>query len=307
MSDPWVAPDSPSEAPPRPAAPAATGARRRGGDREVVPVPVPLRPLGAAERLDGALRILKLAPATVLALTAVAVVPVELLTSALLPLDDDPIARAVFGAPTTSLVTDDTGASPLLPLVFLLLDAVVLAWVAAGLSQLVTGWHVGRRDDTATVLRGALQRLPALLGAVVLVHLAEGLGLAVFALGALVPMTWFALAAPVVGAEQLGPWKALGRSFSLSKRAFSSVLGTCLLVAVVSVGLRVALAGIGALTVAEAVPGEWVLLTAIGIAVRLVVEPLVAGTAVLLYLDLRVRHEGLDIELAAIDRVDRAR
>ena len=303
--DPWVAPDAQAEPPPRPAAAPVGPARRVGAGRPEVPVP--LRPLGVGERLDGALRILKLAPSTVLTLTAVAVVPVELLSSALLRLGDDPIARATFGAPMTSLVTDDTGAGAAGPLIFFLLDALALLWVTAGLSQLVTGWHVGRRDDTATLLRSGVQRLPALVGAVLLVHLAEGVGLVALLVGALVPMTWFALTAPVIGAEQVGAVKAMGRSFSLAKRAFLSVLGTCVLVGIVATGLRVALAGLGALAIESSVPGEWVLLTAIGIVVRLVVEPLVAGTAVLLYLDLRVRHEGLDIELAAIDRIDRAR
>jgi hypothetical protein len=270
-------------------------------------VPAPLRPLAVAERIDGALRILKLAPATVLTLTAVAVVPVELLTSALLRLGDDPVARALFGAPTASIVTDDTGGGALGPVLFFLLDALALAWVASGLSQLVTGWHVGREDDARTLLRAGLQRLPTLLGVVLLVHLAEAVGMVALLVGGLVPMTWFALAAPIVGAERLGIRKALGRSFALGRRAFGSVLGTCVLVALVATGLRIALAGLGAAFIEATIPGDWVLLTAIGIAVRLVIDPLVAGTAVLLYLDLRVRHEGLDIELAAIDRIDRAR
>jgi hypothetical protein len=305
VSDPWVAPDVPAEPAARPPLPSASGRRTPG--RPEVRVPAPLRPLGVAERLDGALRILKLAPSTVLTLTAVAVVPVELLTSALLRLDDDPVVRALFGAPIASAVTDDTGAGAAGPILFFLLDAIALAWIAAGLSQLVTGWHVGRQDDVATLLRRGVQRLPALLVVVVLVHLAEAAGSILLGIGALVPMTWFALAAPVLGAEPVGARRALGRSFSLGRRAFASVLGTCVLVGLVATGLRLALAGLGATVIESAVPGDRVLLTAIGIAVRLVVDPLVAGTAVLLYLDLRVRHEGLDIELAASRRVDRAR
>lgn len=307
MSDPWVVPDAQAEPVTGPAAAAPVVQRRRARASDRPEVPAPLRPLGIAEKLDGALRILKLAPSTVLALTAVAVVPVELLTTALLRLGDDPLPRALFGAPTASALTDDRGASALGPVVFLLFDALALAWVASGLSQLVTGWHVGRRDDAASLLRAGFQRIPALLGAVLLVHFAEAVGLIAVVLGALVPMAWFALTAPVIGAEGLGPLEAMGRSFSLTKRAFMSVLGTCILVAVVATGLRVALAGLGALAIESSVPGDWVLVTAIGIAVRLVLEPLVGGTAVLLYLDLRVRHEGLDIELAAIERVDRAR
>ena len=51
------------------------------------PVPVDLRPLTALERVDGGLRVLKLAPATMVAIAACTVVPVQLL-GALVP--DDP-------------------------------------------------------------------------------------------------------------------------------------------------------------------------------------------------------------------------
>jgi hypothetical protein len=45
----------------------------------------------------------------------------------------------------------------------------------------------------------------------------------------------------------------------------------------------------------------WILPAAVGVVSSLVTMPLVAGITVLIYLDLRVRTEGLDLELRAAD------
>lgn len=269
-------------------------------------MPVPLRPLSLADRLDGALRILKLAPGVVLPLTLAAVVPVELLAAATLRGDDDRVARAFFGAPMAALLTDDTGAGPAAPIAFFLLDALALAFVTAGLTTLVSGWHVGRRHDARSLLRGSARRLPTLAAAVLLVHVVEAVAALGLVLGVFVPMTLYAVVAPVVAAEGTGAWKALGRAFQLARRSFSSVLGTVVLVGVVSIIVRAALAALAGAYADAGLPAGWLVVTAMGIAVRLVTEPLVGGCAVLLYLDLRVRHEGLDLELAIPERLPRA-
>lgn len=306
MTQPWAAPDTPAEAPPAGGPGLAPTPRRRTATAGRPEVPVPLRPLSSAERLDGALRILKLAPATVSALVLVAVVPVELLAALLVRDEDASLVRVLFGATIATLTDDGSGAGATGPLLFVVLDAVVLAWVAVGLAGLVTGWHVGRRDATGEVLRAAATRLPAIVGAVLLVKAAEAVGIVVLVVGALLPMTWFAVAAPVLGAEQAGPVTALRRSFRLTRRHLGSVFGTCALSAGVALVLRASLSTLGGFYVDAGLPGEWVTVTVLGIAVRVVVDTLVAGAAVLTYLDLRVRREGLDIELAATDRLRRA-
>jgi hypothetical protein len=113
-------------------------------------------------------------------------------------------------------------------------------------------------------------------------------------------MTWFAVVVPVIGVEGVGPWRAMGRSFSLTKRAFASTALTCVLVAVIDLFLRFALTTIS-LGFGE-LPAGWAVAAVFNTASRLVTIPFVAGCATLLYLDLRVRLEGLDIELAAADR-----
>jgi hypothetical protein len=45
----------------------------------------------------------------------------------------------------------------------------------------------------------------------------------------------------------------------------------------------------------------WLLAAAVGVLTQLITIPVVAGITVLIYLDLRVRTEGLDLELEAIE------
>lgn len=303
MSDPWAAPDWHPEPELAPGAARAAPARIARPVDHQPEVPVPLRRLTLADRIDGALRILKLAPTPVLALTAVAVAPFELLAAATLHGEDDPVVRTFLGAPVTALVTDDTGANALVPIAFLFLDTVVVGFVCAGLASLVGGWHLGRRPGTPALLRTAAARLPSLAVALFLSHLVQVAFGVLGVIGAYIPLAWWAVLSPVIGTEGLGPIAALRRSYRLSRRSWGLVLGTCLVVGFTCQVLRLSLGAAAGLYAGLGWPGDAAVATAVSVAARLVTVPLVAGSAVLTYLDLRVRNEGLDIELAVADRL----
>jgi hypothetical protein len=135
----------------------------------------------------------------------------------------------------------------------------------------------------------------------------------------------FALATPTVVLEGQGPWTSLARSWRLTKGSSWRVLGIVLLtlilvmVATGVLGLPfdlISLAagsgpsngahgltfGLGSTTVIGT------LITAIGgIVAGAVTRPVLAGTRVLLYTDLRMRGEGLDIALqSATSQQDQA-
>jgi hypothetical protein len=99
----------------------------------------------------------------------------------------------------------------------------------------------------------------------------------------------------------VGPIDAMRRSARLVSRRFWNVLGLALLCWLVeqlfgsAIGLIptffslfMGTEGVG-----------WVLPGVVGILAELVTLPVVAATTVLIYLDLRVRTEGLDLELRA--------
>lgn len=255
--------------------------------------------------LDGAFAILKAAPATIIGFTAVFAVPVQLLGAWLQRdlLGGESLLDVVEGDSSLTGVEQSGTGSGWAQVVLLFGPSLALVFVAAGIVRLVGAWHVGRDIPLGRLLRDMVPLAWPLLASWVLVHLAEGLGLLACGLPALAVMTWFLVTAPVVGAERLGPVKAMRRSARLVARRFWPVLGLIILSSIVmtlfgyaiglvptAVSLLVGTDGLG-----------WVLTAASGILTSLITMPVVAATTVLIYLDLRVRTEGLDLELDATE------
>jgi hypothetical protein len=256
--------------------------------------------------LDGAFSILKAAPATIIAFTAVFAVPVQILGAWLQRdlLGGDSILDLVNGSDASLSSVDTRGFSSTgAQMVLFFGPALALVFVAAGLVRLVGAWHVGRDLSLGELLRGSLPLAWPLLASWALVHLAEAGGMLLCGLPALAVMTWFLVTAPVIGAERLGPIAAMRRSARLVSRRFWPVLGLSVLSGIVAAHFGYALGLVP--TVLSLLVGTdglgWLLTAAAGVLTALITMPVVAGTTVLIYLDLRVRTEGLDLELAAID------
>lgn len=253
--------------------------------------------------LDGGFNILRRAPATIIGLTAIFVVPVFALGSWLNRGADGIDFEAVLDQSDTSFqlvggAGIDGGAAAVLQVG----PMIALVFLAAALARLVSAWYVGHDLTLTALLRGNLAQAWPLVVSWVLVHLLE----AVAVIGLVLPlavMTWFVVTAPVIGAEGLGPIQAMRRSARLVGRRFWMVLGTVLLGFLVEQLFELAIgllpAVMSALLGTEGV--GWVLSAAVGILTSLITMPLVAGITVLIYLDLRVRTEGLDLELEAIE------
>jgi Membrane domain of glycerophosphoryl diester phosphodiesterase len=133
-------------------------------------------------------------------------------------------------------------------------------------------------------------------------------GLTAWVFSVIVLVRW-SVAIPVVMLERKGPLKSLGRSWRLVRRSSWRVFGV-LLVTELVVGIAAELinapfaaasGGFSALTShAQQVNVGGLFLTAVGqIIASTLTAPLLAGVIVLLYADLRMRREGLDITLQA--------
>lgn len=264
-----------------------------------------LGPMTVSDVLDGAFDVLKRAPATVLGYTAVFALPVQLLLSWFQRdlLGGDSIIDVIQANDTEALDRASSGGGTAAQLIGLMGPSLALMFIAAGLARLVGAWQVGRDLSIGDLLRLTLPRTPALLGAWLLVHLAEGVGFLLFAFPALVAMTWFLVTAPVIGAEGLGAVAAMRRSARLASRRFWPVLGLGILSGLVAtlfgyaIGLLPTLL---ALLVGTDGAG-WVLIAVANVLGSLLTMPVVAAATVLVYLDLRVRTEGLDLELEAAE------
>lgn len=253
--------------------------------------------------LDGSFAILRAAPATIIGFTAVFAVPVQLFGAWL--------QRDLFGgslldifedSDTSLLGVDDSGFGDLWAQAVLFFGpALALVFVAAGLVRLVGAWQVGNDLSLGDLLKGSVPLAWPLLASWLLVHLAEAAGALLCGVPALGVMTWFLVTAPVIGAERLGPIEAMRRSYRLVSRRFWPVMGLALLSGLVATFFGYALGFVPtALSLLLGTDGlGWLLSGAAGVLTALITMPIVAGTTVLVYLDLRVRTEGLDLELEA--------
>ncbi len=305
----WAAPEAPAPGGAATAANRGT-ARTPGAAAPVLEVPVPLRPMTVADILDGSFAVLKAAPAKVLGIVAIFVVPVQVLAAYL---QRDLLGGSGFAdllSEDTSVLNasaqQQTATATWGPLILAVVQAITLPFVCGALIKLISGWYAGRDPSASELLRAVGRRWWALLASWFLVHLLEAFSLVLCVLPVLAVMTWFVVTAPVAVAESLGPIRAMRRSVELTRRRFGPCLGVALLTGVVANLLDQAL-GLLPDTVALIVGLDvgWPLLALGGTLSRMITTPLIGAAAALLYLDLRVRTEGLDLELDAIDLFDR--
>jgi hypothetical protein len=265
-----------------------------------------------ADILDGAFAVLKGSPARIIGVVAVFVVPVQILAAFLQRdiLNGQGLSELIQGGDASLVAASNqnqSASATFAPFLLLLGQAVVLPFAAGAIMKLVSGWYAGRDPSFGELLGAVGRKWWVLFLAWCMVHLVEGVFAIACFLPALIPMTWFCITAPVAMAEDLGPVAAMKRSYQLTKRRFWPSLGVCFLTGVVAYMLDQVL-GLVPDTVALIIGTDvgWPLLAVGGVLSQLITMPLVAAGATLLYLDLRVRSEGLDIELDAIDLFDRA-
>lgn len=273
-------------------------------DEPMVPRPMPLRPMTAADVLDGSIAIIKAAPRTILAISAAVVVPLELLTSWLQrqSLNDSGLSGALSAASSTSSPLADVTITTV---ALFVVSGVVLSVVAGAIAHTMSAWYADHNTTAGQALHASVGRLPALVLAWLLVHAIEALGLIALLVGAVFVMPLFVVVAPAIVVERLGPWRGIRRSMKLTQTRYGAVLVVGLLVAVVDLVLTVALTGIG--FVFEFFDWGWIVTAVCSAGSSLITVPFVAGAATLLYFDLRVRSEGLDLELGAAAHFSSAR
>jgi hypothetical protein len=300
---------------------------------------IPLRPLGVGEILSGAFAAVRRNPGATLGISAVVTfcygVCVYLLAPHTIPspagfgivfstsnASTAPgwhVRHAGYGGPAAVAVVVLFGAA------YLLLAGILTAVI----------WRLvlGMRMSAGQAVRAAWPRLPAMIGTIalpglLLAALWGGYALAGFSLGALPargPMVFFlvvagvpllvatswlvvscAVALPAVVLEHAGPLAALRRSGRLVRGSWWRVFGIGLLTAIIMSlvsGLLRAPFGVlaGTLTYnAVQPPAAAVIVSTAGrVLADTITTTLAAGVVVLLYVDLRMRREGLDRTLRA--------
>jgi hypothetical protein len=200
----------------------------------------------------------------------------------------------------SSFSTSGSAVGPWGVYVAALIQNLSFFFVGGAIARLVSSWYAGGDMTARQAVGASLRKAPALLGAfaVLLPIKIAGLLTCGLALPFVVPLLM--LTAPAIVIEDLGPIAGPLRSFRLAKRRYGPCIGVWALALVIEITVNLALSLVPAL-VSSITPGPLapVVAAAGTVFAAFVTAPFVVGVCVLLYLDLRVRTEGLDLELDA--------
>jgi len=259
-----------------------------------------LRPRGIGEILDSAVALYR-ARFTRLARVAVfVVVPVQVL-SALVLLSAQPDRFTLNVTGTVSPQYDSSSFAVQLAAVVVVAVVGVLstALIVAVCTRIVADAYIERGSETLDAVRAVRPRVLGIIGTSLIVLVSEGIGFLFCFVGALVPLTFFAVALPVLILEGVGVSAAIGRSVTLAKAHVMHVLGLVvtaqLLAAIVNGALSEGVSLVlrtGGSTVAVVI-GQGIANTISAV----LTTPFIATATVVLYFDLRIRDEAFDIQL----------
>lgn len=305
---PWSAPDPSGDDVPRvpsgvpaaaPVAPEQVYRQQSDG--------VPLRPLGVGDLLDGTFTTIRRNPRATVGLAALLVTLQQLLSLA--------FQLVTEGLPTFGNFEDQTFSLQAIGgfggIVGTLLAAVVGAVLTGMLVIVVSEDVLGRRVTAAEVWRRVRRRLGALVVAAAFAGLVPYLGLPFLVFPGLILWAAWALTTPALVLEGIGPFAALRRSWRLAwpdlvrvwwVRALSVLIGT-LMSFLIAVPFGAAGLVLGFATGADddsrpVITVLILVLSALGaIAAGMITAPFLAGVQALLYIDRRMRAEGLDLVL----------
>ncbi len=307
---------------------------------------IPLRPLSLGEILDGGVRAIRANPSVMFGLSSVAVAVAVLVSAVLTyyvsgfltgPLND------LFGSTTSTLSPAQSGqvsgelsyafGSVFTRPITVLVTTILTGLLVVAVSRSVLGrtisvrevlrsgrvwWVVGFSllSGLAVVLVGAL-----LAGIVVLLAVTHHTGPAVAVglvalVGYLVGTVWFStrtlLVTPALMLEGKAFWSTVARAWRLTRGSFWRLFGIWLLVAVLMGVLEQVIVTPFSIVATVTTSGQLVsaaslAITSIGQVVALTATTTYTSAVVaLLYIDVRMRREGLDLELSRAATADAA-
>lgn len=267
--------------------------------------PLPLHPMGVSEILDGAFKLLRANARTMAILVMTLAIPLDFLIAFLeRNINGGSGFLRVFNTPSTSSQSSP-GSSLGLSAIAIVVSIFLLPLVCAGTSRVVLTSYLGGQMRPKAALLAVLKRSPAILVAAVIVHLSETVGLIGLAVGALFVMPLFVLVAPAISLEELGPFAGIKRSFTLVSRRYWPTLGIALLAGLLAgiIGDILSLAP-SLLALLVGFRWGWLLVGAASVFQSFITVSILTIISTLLYLDARIRREGLDLQVLAA-RLDR--
>ncbi len=269
-----------------------------------------LRPLGVGEIIDAAIKIYRANAATLLTLSAIVIVPVQVISGLILAsAPTSLVTRVGTSAPLQQTPSIDT--SRIWTFVAATLLVVALGLVASQLAtaaslRTVIEAYLGETPDWRESLTFAFKRIGPLVRLALLTGLLSGFA----ALACLVPglylyVAW-SVSVPVMLSEEAGVLRSMSRSRELVRGRWWYVAGVLALSQLVAFGLRLIL-GLGfslLLLGSHSAITTFIRSAVVGSISGVLITPFLAAAIAVMYIDLRVRKEGFDLELL-VQRVGR--
>jgi hypothetical protein len=276
--------DNGGAAPPPPPPPSAGG----GGA-------IPQRGIG--DILTTAFELYRANAAKLITIVAIVVVPLTLLISILtvsLQNNVEEVANSLQVNTETGQISATTtsgtsfGNFILLGLLTALLAAVIQQLLTGAITKGAAGSLLGRPVDVKASYSYALSRLWGLIGLAILVGLAVGVGFVLLIVPGVIILVFLAVSTPSFVIERLGVTASMPRSWNLVRGSWWHTLGV---IAVTYVIIWVVSAIFGAIGGSTFI-GVWIT----SAAAQIITAPFMALVSVVMYVDLRSRHEALTAE-----------
>src|SRR6478736_4797582 len=185
-----------------------------------------------------------------------------------------------------------------------LLSAITF-FIAISIQQLLAGAvtrggaaaTLGREVDVSASYRYAFSRIGGLIGLALLIGLIVGVGFILLIIPGIIFLVFLSVSVAAFIVERLGVTDAMSRSWKLVSGSWWHTLAVIFVAAIIAGVINGILTAIGGNTFF----GAWIL-SAIA---QIITAPFVALLSVVLYVDLRARHESLNATTLATD-LDRA-
>ena len=271
-----------------------------------------LRPLSIGEVLDAGFRLLRHRFGTLMLCVLAAGLPLSILRTVIIASTDPDyydVNAVRFGDPPAEVIVGQIVAA-----LVIFLGALI---AIAACFRVISAAYLGEPGQAGQSLRLGARRVPAMVGASIVLGLLGFVVLFLFAMLAAaaqplillsIPVfAWlfvkWALVWPAIVAEKAGPLQAINRSWKLTEnnwwRSFAILLVLTLITAVLYFALSFAL--FAAFSGVDSISAIALALidTLFNVIVLAVVYPLSAAIITVLYYDTRVRNEGFDLQLLA--------
>jgi hypothetical protein len=239
-----------------------------------------LRPRSATELIDAAFQVYRRAPVPFMVAMALVYVPwlaIRLIFQLNIPETPDQL--------TTNLTR----------VLFITAAAGIVIYGVAGgvVSMIARSAYLDEPIDIAGAFRQTLTRILPLVISTVIAFMLIGIGFVFLIVPGVYLVAQFFAVRQAVVLENAGPFGALGRSSTLSQGQKLHILGTLILVAILTMVVN-----FGAAMLIN-LQSSRVITNVLATALTIVVYPVFGITETVLYFDTRVRNEGFDVEYLA--------